>query len=456
MLFVVAGWTVGLRSLSDNSFFTHLATGRLILDSGVPTSDPYSFTAAGEPWTVQSWLVSGAWAAIERAGGLIGLRISLAALTAILGGLVWTLTRSCRPIVGRILLSGAAFGIGAWMWSARPLLVGLILLGVVLLATEGFVHPAWVVPAMWVWTNAHGSFPLGLAAVVLLAVGRLIDDRSRPKVELTVLAYALAGTALGLIGPGGIDRFVFPVRLLTRGDQLRLLVEWQSPSLSDGWTRLFAIQVVAAVVILGRRRSWRAILPSVVFVGLAISAQRNIPAASMVLLPLTAAAVGEAGRLRSDDVTPLSKVVLAAAGIIAVFITAQRLRAPDLDLETYPVDAISWLADQPGRSGNVVTDETTGNLLTLLDEPDWPVALDDRIDMYPPDVVDEYLELLYAEEGWEGVLDAWDADAVIWESGRRLTPELAASPEWRIGYDDGQWIVACRRGSAGCGGDAPA
>ena len=30
-----------LRPISDNSFFTHVATGRIILDSGIPTTDPY-------------------------------------------------------------------------------------------------------------------------------------------------------------------------------------------------------------------------------------------------------------------------------------------------------------------------------------------------------------------------------------------------------------------------------
>ena len=66
VLFVGAGAAIGLRSLADNSFLTHLATGRLILDSGsVPSHDPYTFTAAGEPWTVQSWLASLLYAVAE-------------------------------------------------------------------------------------------------------------------------------------------------------------------------------------------------------------------------------------------------------------------------------------------------------------------------------------------------------------------------------------------------------
>ena len=56
--FAVWGLSIGIDQLSDNSFFTHLATGRLILDHGIPHHDVYSFTAPGEPWVVQSWLAS--------------------------------------------------------------------------------------------------------------------------------------------------------------------------------------------------------------------------------------------------------------------------------------------------------------------------------------------------------------------------------------------------------------
>src|SRR5690606_15093214 len=53
---VLVGAYIGTDRLSDNSFFTHLATGRYILEHGFPHGDVYSFTAPGERWVVQSWL----------------------------------------------------------------------------------------------------------------------------------------------------------------------------------------------------------------------------------------------------------------------------------------------------------------------------------------------------------------------------------------------------------------
>src|SRR5689334_16554936 len=56
VLFAVAGWWVGIRRLSDNSFFVHLRTGREILNGGLPHHDIYSYTAPGVHWIAQSWL----------------------------------------------------------------------------------------------------------------------------------------------------------------------------------------------------------------------------------------------------------------------------------------------------------------------------------------------------------------------------------------------------------------
>ncbi len=68
------GLSIGIDQLSDNSFFTHLATGRLILAHGIPRHDVYSFTAAGEPWVVQSWLASLLYGWVDSWFGVVGLR----------------------------------------------------------------------------------------------------------------------------------------------------------------------------------------------------------------------------------------------------------------------------------------------------------------------------------------------------------------------------------------------
>ena len=48
---------MGAGSLSDNSFLTHLATGRLIRSSGAPTHDLFTFASGGV--RVDGWIAGG-------------------------------------------------------------------------------------------------------------------------------------------------------------------------------------------------------------------------------------------------------------------------------------------------------------------------------------------------------------------------------------------------------------
>ena len=54
---VLFGFRLGVRPIGDNSMFTHLRTGADMTGGrGIPRTDPYTFTAAGRRWVVQSWL----------------------------------------------------------------------------------------------------------------------------------------------------------------------------------------------------------------------------------------------------------------------------------------------------------------------------------------------------------------------------------------------------------------
>ena len=61
------------RPIRDNSFLWHIRAGDLQLTSGeVLTTDPFSFTMAGEPWRTQSWLADLLYGSLEQASGGLG------------------------------------------------------------------------------------------------------------------------------------------------------------------------------------------------------------------------------------------------------------------------------------------------------------------------------------------------------------------------------------------------
>jgi hypothetical protein len=446
LVVVLVGAYIGASRLADNSFFTHLATGRYILDNGFPHGDVYSFTAPGERWVVQSWLASVLYAAVDRAVGLVGLRVLTAVLAGAAAGILWKLTAPAKGLVARMAIVAVGLTVAATMWSPRPLMIGLLLLGLTLLAAERHI-PAWVLlPVFWLWVNSHGSFPLGLVALGCFAVGSRLDGERRPA-ELRPLAWAVGGTVLGAVNPLGPVLLTFPVSLLRRQDSLSFIVEWRSPMFTEVYARAFLALVVMMIAALVRRPSWRAAVPFAVFVVLSLTAARNIPVAALVLVPGMARGAEGLGSLTGDIRSRVTAVFAVVVLVLGGWALVLRLQEPDLELGDFPVDAVAWL-DQQGLFGpdtRRVAPDYVGNYTELLLGDRAAVFGDDRVDMFPPEVVDDEVTLLKGGATWRQVLDRWDADVVLWTRGSQLDLLLASDDDWRLGYADQQWVVYQRR-----------
>jgi hypothetical protein len=441
---VLAGLFIGLSPLDDNSFFTHLATGRLILDGhSVPTHDPYSFTAPGHGWVVQSWFASVLYAAAERVAGSAGV-VLLVGLTAMtLAAIVWTLTRPADTVTGRIAVAAVIIAVGAGSWVERPLLFGLLALALAVLAAEDRLDPRWLLPAFWVWTNVHGSYPLGIVALAVLALGRRLDGEPW-SVELRALKWAIGGTLLGMVGPLGLHVLTFPVELLRRQDVLRDVLEWQAPQFQNAGQRVFLIQIALVFVALTRRPSWRLALPALVFIPAALLGSRNVVVASLVLTPGLATAAAGLGSIRGEERKPIFRVLLVVLVALGLLASAGRLGGQTVRLRPYPVAAVTWAGEQGalGADARVVTQDFVGNYLEARLGTTLRTFIDDRYDMYPSDVVDDYSTLLKGTTGWQDVLTKWSATSVLWERGQPLAELLMVSPAWHIVYSDELYVIA--------------
>ena len=448
--FALGGFLIGAQRLADNSFFTHLATGRLILESGtIPSADPYSFTAFGEPWVVQSWLVATAYGALERLGGPTAIRVFGGVLGAILMALTWRLTRPARSITMRVVISGLVLLCSVAFLGPRPLLVGLVLMAVVLvIVTEGH-DPRWLIPVLWVWTNAHGSFPLALVAIGALAAGAWLDG-DRTRTPWKPLLWAGLGTLLAAINPVGPKLLTFPIGLLGKMDVLRNVVEWKSPDFAVGYSRLFLALVCVAILALVRRPSYRAAVPLVVFTAAALLGLRNIPIAALVLVPGMSVGLAGIGRLDGRERGPAVGALTAVAVVIALIVGSNFLATPAFDLSSYPTDGLVWLDQEGGLAvdGRLATEDTVGNVLELLRGPGTRTFFDDRFDMYPKAVTDDYLALHRLDAGWEDALDDRQVERVLWTQASPLASAMRDSDDWRIEYQDATAFVACRRGVA--------
>lgn len=446
--FALLGLRLGLRPLGDNSLFIHLRTGLDLVRTGhVPRTDPYSFTARGDPWVVQSWLASLLYGLAERLGGFPAVRL----LHGLLYGLLaWLLARLARTGSSLRTALGAALVIGAGIvyWSPRPLAFGLVAFALTVAVVERR-RPWWLlVPVVWVWVNAHGSFVLGLAWLVLVAVGERLDGQRRPDV-LPWLGGFLVGLVVAVLNPLGPRLLVFPLSVVGRREAFAQVVEWRSPSFSGSGPGMLTLLALGGIVLVlvRARPAWRDAVPVVGFLAAGLLAQRNLPMLAVVAAPALARALrAPAPGAPVDTRTESSAVAVAVAAVLAglaVLFVVVAAREPAFDFDGYPVRAAALVP----RGARVATTDVAAGYLILRRGEAADVMIDDRVDLYPVRVTKDYLRLLDGRPDALALLDRYRVETVLWETDRPLVAQLAASDgRWRrVGGSDG-WAVWVRAG----------
>ncbi|GAA3228560.1 hypothetical protein [Actinocorallia longicatena] len=450
-VFALVGWWRGLRPLGDNSFLTHLATGRWILDHGLPRADPFSFTAPGDPWVLQSWLVELLYAGLDRSFGGSAIQLLNAAAGA---GIGWSAYRLALRLSGdrvrAALLTASALSASVWFWWERPLLFGIAFLLALVWAVECPGSPLGRRPLVtlpilfWLWTSSHGTFALGYVYLGLHLAGRWAEGE-RPSLRHGLLPAALLAFAAGFANPYGWRLVAFPAKLMARGSVLENISEWQSPSFRVPLGMLLALFLGLTVVILARTRPGRRDLLVVLpFLFLALWAQRNIALAPLVVLPVLARLVERAETPERRAGRPFAVTASAAVLAIAASFLVQSASAPAYGLGRSPVAAVRAVEREGLIGRRILTVDAWGCYLIYAYAGRQPVFVDDRFDLYPERVTGDYLKLLDGDRDWRAILGRYAFDVVVWPEEKPLSEYLAADPGWRQVFRDAMAAVYVR------------
>ena len=445
----LGGFTLGARAIADNSMFVHIRTGVDIADGlGIPRDDPYSFTARGTRWVVQSWLPEAIYGWGRRIGGDGMLVLQQAVLMGVLAWLIARLARTGTP--ARTIVTGVvAVCAGAAFWSPRPLLVGLICLALTVTVVERRSSPWWLVPVVWVWVNSHGSFPLGLAWLGLAGLGVWLDERRFPREWARYAGAFAVGLAVSALNPLGPKLLAFALTVGDKQEVFRFILEWRSPDFQSGSGLFTLVFLAAALVLLLRARPpWRVVLPAVAFLALGLIAVRNLAMLAVVLAPALGAALRPATTPATVDEGGAEppRVNLALAGVLAVafgLFAVGGATGRAIEVSSYPVASIRWMEREGlrGPTHRLAAQDVVGCYLILRDGRDARVFIDDRIDMYPVELTKDYIALLHGEARALSVLDRRRIDVVLWERDLPLATMLRSTDDWRQVHRAGEWVV---------------
>ena len=456
----------------DNDFWWHLRTGQIIVTSGIPMHDPFSWTMAGRPWVAHEWLSEAIIYVVESMFGYAGNVLLFDGVTFAAMLLMFSLGRRAgagtRPLVALTLLSGAVLRM---FLTVRPQLFSWLLFAVVLALIEE--HDAgrpdgpsgksrvWLLPPLFaLWANLHLGVFYGLMLLGCWVAARAWERwRGDAGVDLRApLAVTAACIIAVSANPHGPALLLYPLRYLLDGHAANAAVaEWQRPDPINifHWPIfLAALLLVLAVVSRTRPRPFL-VLVALATAALSMEAVRNAPFAALVVVPIAGGAMarrwrGASSAADSSVRTPLAAAIALPLLVVALVVPAA-LAFGDGALSLWTPSA----HDYPAAGTAYVRDHLAGRRLLgdynaagyEIDKlyPGTKVFIDGRTDFYGNALLEDYLTLTEAKAGWQALLAKYHPDVVMLPDKAPLIVALRADSAWREAFTSPAAVVMVRR-----------
>jgi hypothetical protein len=455
---------------ADPDFWGYLSYGRLFIERGLTTEDPFAYTSQPFHWVTFEY---GAhlilWLSYYYGGAL-----GLIALKALVGGA--TLYFVYRTF--RLFSSDLATWLPVFLLCAsgisrfflfRPQLFTFVFFALFVLVLfrhiRGREARLWMLPiATLLWANTHGGFIAGLGAIGLAILLQMSDGKKTRALWMTLCASAAAS----FVNPLGARIWVYVVTEVTHGSNRRYIREWQPASFSnDPWstTILILLTVLLAVMAAASFRklesedgpspmAWT--LSCVPLLAMSYLSVRHVPLAAIWTGPIVAM-LAAGLPARGDERAMMRRVwfVLRAVAIVPACLTfavvyaypdpAIRTDGPVLG-RTHPCRAISYLRSA-GIRGRMYNPLWWGSYITWNLYPDIRVSMDGRnISLYSDAMVVENMKFYRdpAETIDIGAPLRYDSDLLLVPTDSAVLRRVADDDRWRQIYRDSDAVLFAR------------
>ena len=374
-------WWNGQKGL-DPDFGWHLRMGQLILTSGVPSHDPFSYTMSYYPFVDHEWITNIAIALLYPVFGLSGLTV-LAISIAFAAILLQTIFLKKQWLVIPLLLAGTAFSgylgirpqVLSWLF---VLLLLLVFLHEKLWRVGRFLLPI----LMLVWVNMHGSFALGVMLIGLV-VG--IKQFQAKKILIVDWVVSLATIATTFFTPYWW-RGWWEVWMQMSDTGLRWSIQEWMPAICF-FNMSFMLLLPLSVLLVIRYRKRFSLIEVVLYTVLllmGLSSARHLPFWLLLSLSMTTKAISyfaadvQKNAFGRERFPKAYAFLLGAVGVIVVgqLVLSFVLRASN-QIAAYPNQAVHFLKTHPS-AGNLLATYDMGGYL-LWQYPQKKVFIDGRM-----------------------------------------------------------------------------
>lgn len=386
-------------------------------------------------------------------------------------------------------------------WTARPLVFGYIgFLAFYYLSTMSTASARWrtLVAAIigCLWINLHGSALFGVSLLLIRPVQLLYDflrhRRGRWNDFLLELVPPL-GAAVGIcVNPIGTGFYTFLFNYLIHPHVVLQVTEYRGAewgpfdiSITPGsWAFLVLIFLVLIVFAIAKYRPPFAEGMYFVFLALAgFYAMRLVPYFGLLSLafmgpawrklmnesssakftssggiPLISPCLRllkiclraflrielliEGKESQSISNTFLILVALLVSTIIGAFLYLPSFKIKDFCDTALPVASVTYLSEHAPDKLGLVIDNWSPYLYLRLHRP---VFIDDKVDSYPPEFVQEYIDTLAAKPGWEKTLNKYSLVYLLLPKSCHLADAVKSSPDWVQVFSDNVSLLFFRK-----------
>lgn len=455
-LLVGAVFVAGSVFSVDPDLWWHIRVGQEILATHHwPTTDPYSFTVAGQPWMAYEWLGEVLLGGVARLAGLQGLMALLIILASavILALYAYTTLRSGNSKAGFVACA-VLYALTTPFFSMRPQMLGYFFLILTLIALERFRQGKpgflWSLPLVFLaWVNTHGSFIIGLGTIIVYWLAGLrkfelggIEAREwtaaqRVRLELIFLLCL----AVLPITPYGTRLAVYPFDMaLSQPVNVANIMEWQPMPFNLLGGKIFLVLLLGFFVAqIAFRLTWRAEELVLFLFGTMMACLHVrflvlfVPFFAPLLVTIFARWVPGYDSKKDRFALNAALMALVLGAIVHYFPSNAEMRK--LVAKTYPAEAVQYIQQHPAPSPMFNTYLFGGYLVWAL--PEQKVFIDGRGDVFERGgVLSDYLHIANLKPGALAVLDSYHVQSCLVERDEALTVALSASPEWKRIYSD--------------------
>jgi hypothetical protein len=453
----------------DPDTYLHLAAGDWIFRHlSVPGVDPFSYTLGGAPWVAHEWLSQCLLAAAYHLGGWTGLvLLTVTGFALTLAYLLRFLLARVPPIYAVFFTALALFALAPHLLARPHVLAWPILalwLGSLVNASEKKQSPPWwLLGLMVLWANLHGSFTLGLALVLPIALEAVLDSPRAGRVSVLKnwgLFFGLAVLA-AMLTPAGWKGLWFTFQLLNL-KYLNRISEWMPSGSVAGLISLeFWLMVLLGLALTGYLRL--PIIRLLLVLGLLYQALAHARYVSLfgLLVPILIAApfgklyaslsVGkpQASALDRffDKLAVPARPLTVACAVVLVLLTGLIASWGGRHVPAASVTPAAAVdaALRAGVSGHVLNHYSFGGYLIYRK---IPVFVDGRADLYGDRHLDAYVDAVESNkpEKIRKVLDDFKISWTLLHPDAPVLLYLNTQPEWQKIYEDETAAVHVRRG----------